>query len=131
MIILIADDDIEDQELLRDAIMGINPDIRVDTVFNGRESITYLENCKLAGLPGAVVLDYNMPIMGGSEVLDVICNDQRFDEISKFIWSTSNTKTHINECLERGANEYFVKPDNSQKLFYIASVLVKAVLERP
>jgi CheY-like chemotaxis protein len=123
-IILVADDDSEDQELLRDAIAEIDPEVRAEMVFNGREAVEYLEKCFDNDLPCAIILDYSMPQLNGAEVLAILCENPRFSAIPKFVWSTSNSKIHIDECKDNGALNYFVKPDKPDKLYS----LVKEVL---
>lgn len=124
-IILVADDDSEDQELLGEAISEIDPKAQAEMVFDGREAIEYLEKCLDKNLPCAIILDYSMPHLTGAEVLAILYKNPRFSAIPKFVWSTSNSKVYIDECKEYGALNYFIKPDNSAKLYS----LVKEVLE--
>ena len=65
-----------------------------------------------------------MPLVNGAQVLAIICKDPRFESIPKFVWSTSNSKIHISECMGNGAMNYFIKPDGPGKL----RELVKAIL---
>jgi CheY-like chemotaxis protein len=123
-IILVADDDSEDQELLGEAISEVDPEAKAEMVFNGREALEFLENCYDNELPCAIILDYNMPQLNGAEVLAILYKNPRFSSIPKFIWSTSNSKVHIEECKGNGALNYFIKPDKPEKL----NSLVKEVL---
>jgi CheY-like chemotaxis protein len=123
-IILVADDDSEDQELLGGAIAEVDAEAKAEMVFNGREAVEYLEKCFDDDLPCAIILDYSMPQLSGAEVLAILSRNPRFNSIPKFIWSTSNSKVHIDECKENGALNYFIKPDNTTKLYS----LVKEVL---
>ena len=123
-IILIADDDSEDQELLADAISEIEPRAQSEVVFDGRKAVEYLENCIDDKLPCAIILDYSMPHLNGSEVLAILNKNPRFSSIPKFIWSTSNSRVFIDECKAKGALNYFIKPDKPEKL----NSLVKEVL---
>ena len=123
-IILVADDDSEDQELLGDAISEVDPEAQAEMVFNGREAVEYLEKCFDDNLPCAIILDYSMPFLNGAEVLAILHKNPRFSAIPKFVWSTSNSKIHIDECKQKGAMNYFIKPDKPDKLYR----LVKEVL---
>jgi CheY-like chemotaxis protein len=124
-IILVADDDSEDQEMLGDAISDIDPKAKAEMVFNGREAVEYLEKCFDNDLPCAIILDYSMPHLNGAEVLAVLCKNPRFDSIPKFVWSTSSSKVYIDQCRKYGALNYFIKPDKTDKLYS----LVKEILE--
>jgi CheY-like chemotaxis protein len=123
-IILVADDDSEDQELLGEAISVVDPEAKAEMVFDGREAVEYLEKCPDNNLPCAIILDYSMPHLNGAEVLTILHKNPRFNTIPKFVWSTSNSKVFIDECKQKGALNYFIKPENSTKL----NSLVKEVL---
>src|SRR5580698_8841964 len=97
-IILVADDDSEDQELLGDAISEVDPEAKAEMVFNGKEALEYLEKRFDKDLPCAIILDYSMPHLNGAEVLAILCKNSRFSAIPKFVWSTSNSKFHIDQC---------------------------------
>ncbi len=123
-LILIADDDRDDQELLEEAFHDVDSGVKADKVWNGKEALDYLEKCTTGNMPCAILLDYSMPLMNGAQVLAVICNDSRFQSIPKFVWSTSDSKIHIRECMGNGAINYFVKPDSPGKLRDLAKEIL-------
>lgn len=114
--ILVADDDIEDVELLQEVILSKEPDVSVHSVSNGKQVMEYLASCTDESLPGLIILDYNMPELTGSEVLSQMAEQPRYRPIPKLILSTSNAHIHMKECLKNGATEYFVKPNNMREL---------------
>jgi len=116
MKILLADDDIEDLELIEDAIKKIKSTAVLDTVTNGRSVIEYLTRQPDQSLPHLMILDYNMRELKGSEVLFILCNEKRYLNIPKIILSTSNRPEHVQECIKNGATQYFVKPNNIRDL---------------
>lgn len=62
--------------------------------------------------PDLVLLDINMPIMEGTEVLDFI---YRIDpEALVVMFSTLDEKQLIIECLKKGAKDYLVKPSEPE-----------------
>jgi two-component system chemotaxis response regulator CheY len=68
-----------------------------------------LEVCK-RGLPDAILLDWNMPIMDGFEFL---CNLRRMpggDQPKVVFCTTENGIDHISRAIQAGANEYIMKP---------------------
>jgi CheY-like chemotaxis protein len=112
--ILLADDDEEDQELIRDAIIAEAPGTHVTLVGNGVQALSYLEDHEL--LPGLIVLDYKMPLLNGAETLERLCSDNRYSSIPVVVWSTSNRQEYIDICLEKGAAQFFTKPNDPQEL---------------
>jgi two-component system, chemotaxis family, chemotaxis protein CheY len=68
-----------------------------------------LEVCK-RGLPDAVLLDWNMPVMDGYEFLGHL-RRMPGGEMPKVVFcTTENGIDHIARALEAGANEYIMKP---------------------
>ena len=114
--ILLADDDLEDQEMLREAIIQDRPFTRIISVQNGREVLDYLATCAVEDLPSMIILDYKMPFFNAADILEVIGNDVRYKSIPKIVWSTSQNIEHVETCLQRGAIQYFSKPALSSEL---------------
>jgi CheY-like chemotaxis protein len=122
--ILLADDDTEDLQILEDAILYINPNAQVKYVLNGKEVINFLDNCSETELPCLIILDYNMPLMTGAQVLNLLGNHIRYQSIPKLVLSTSSTEAHKNQCMNNGAIGYFVKPDNIIELQTLAKKMI-------
>lgn len=124
ILILIADDDAEDRELIEEAILEVNPDIIFHQVHNGQEALDFLQSGNGHRLPDAILLDYSMPKLNGAQVLAKLCGEEQYTPIPKFVWSTSNMRVHISECLQHGATKYFIKPDSPAKLKAIAGEIL-------
>ena len=114
--VLIADDDMEDLELIEDAIMRQNQTVELHKFSSGKAVIDYLLNQPDDQLPCLIMLDYNMPELTGLQVLSILKSKDRFNEIPKIILSTSQTALHIHESKINGASDYFVKPNNLKEL---------------
>ena len=110
--ILVADDDEEDLELIETAITDVEPAADLHKVTNGKAVLEYLDNQPDDKLPCLIILDYNMPELNGSEVLALIYKEERYGNIPKVILSTSGAPMHVNDCISKGASEYFIKPNN-------------------
>jgi two-component system chemotaxis response regulator CheY len=68
-----------------------------------------LEVCK-RGLPDAILLDWNMPIMDGYEFLGNLRRMPGGDAPKVVFCTTENGMDHIARALDAGANEYIMKP---------------------
>ncbi len=68
-----------------------------------------LEVCK-RGLPDAILLDWNMPIMDGYEFLGNLRRMPGGDAPKVVFCTTENGIDHIAQAIEAGANEYIMKP---------------------
>jgi two-component system chemotaxis response regulator CheY len=72
-----------------------------------------LDSCK-ERLPDAVLLDWNMPVMNGIEFLRKLRTLPGGDKPVVVFCTTENDVNHIQEAMEAGANEYIMKPFDSE-----------------
>ena len=72
-----------------------------------------LDACK-ASMPDSVLLDWNMPIMSGIEFLKELRALDGGDKPIVVFCTTENDIEHIQEAIEAGANEYIMKPFDSE-----------------
>ena len=114
--ILIGEDDIDDQELLKEVFTSVDKSFVLKFLNNGKEMIEYLQALPEVHLPCLVVMDYNMPEENGAEILRRLKMDKRYSPIPKIIWSTSNSEMYRNICLDLGANDYVIKPSNVREM---------------
>ena len=68
-----------------------------------------LEACK-RGLPDAVLLDWNMPVMDGYEFLGALRRMPGGEQPKVVFCTTENEIDAISRALDAGANEYIMKP---------------------
>jgi CheY-like chemotaxis protein len=118
--ILLGEDDIDDEELLKEVFAAIDPSLVLHFANTGRAIINHLEKMKPDQLPCLIILDYNMPVLNGAEILLELKKIKRYDHIPKIIWSTSASDTYKKSCLEAGARDYVIKPSNMDGLKEVA-----------
>lgn len=71
-----------------------------------------LDHC-MSKMPDAVLLDWNMPVMNGIEFLRALRQLARGADPKVVLCTTENDLNHIQEALSAGANEYIMKPFDS------------------
>lgn len=64
-------------------------------------------------LPDAILLDWNMPVMNGIEFLRALRKLPGGDGPVVVFCTTENDLNHIQEAISSGANEYIMKPFDS------------------
>lgn len=106
--VLLVDDNPTDLELALIAFEEHGSDIHITTCNSGQEALAYLKD-PLAPLPNVVVLDLNMPIMGGLEVLEAIRRDPLLQPLTVVILSTSSDPQDIQAAYRLFASSYMVK----------------------
>jgi CheY-like chemotaxis protein len=128
--IIVADDDTDDQFMLKEAFSSLNFDKEISTVENGEELLDYLHkrgkysNASLP-VPKLILLDLNMPKIDGRQCLKLIKEHTQFCKIPIIIFSTSNNPEDIAQCYELGANSYIIKPYSYNELVEIIDVIKK------
>ncbi|NRA19453.1 MAG: response regulator [Oceanospirillaceae bacterium] len=116
MSIHMCDDDLDDQLLVSDALLEAKLGNPIDFTNNGLELLQYLrregEFSHLQGepLPGLILLDLNMPIMDGREVLNELKRDPVFKAIPVVILTTSKAEEDIAKTYNMGVNSFIIKP---------------------
>ena len=72
-----------------------------------------LEACRVA-LPDAVLLDWNMPVMDGMEFFKALRALPGGASVKVIFCTTENDMSHIAEAVGAGADEYIMKPFDSE-----------------
>lgn len=122
-VILLADDDADDQQLLTEAVQLTDPGFSLFTVSSAREAMAYLDSHRSAP-PSLIILDYNMPDNNGAEVLDMLRSLDALSEIPVLVWSTSDSSVYKRICEEKGARAYFQKPTSFRELLEITRHMI-------
>ena len=124
MYILVAEDDIDDQELLEQALHTLKPDLNIAFITNGNKFRMYLDKLEDDSLPNLILLDYNLPELNGVDILKYLGEKDRYKTIPKIVWSTSNSAIFKNQSLEFGAIDYIVKPVTMESFVTVAGCLL-------
>jgi CheY-like chemotaxis protein len=124
--ILYVDDDHDDLYLITEAFLQFADKLKVVHAFNGLEGIRALEDMKKQhSLPCLVILDINMPVMNGKEVLKHIKSSQDFKELPVVLFSTSNNPRD-QQFAEEWDADFITKPVNFQDM----ETMVKAFVSK-
>jgi len=67
-----------------------------------------------AQMPDAILLDWNMPVMNGIDFLRALRQLPGGDAPRVLFCTTENDIDHIRMAMEEGANEYIMKPFDSE-----------------
>ncbi|HLO79451.1 MAG TPA: response regulator [Chitinophagaceae bacterium] len=122
--ILIAEDDIDDQEMIHEMIIMIDPECKLEFISKGGKVMSYLESLQDGDLPNLILLDFNLPEFTGIQLLQQMGEIKRYESIPKILWSTSKYSVLRNECLQFGADDFLVKPSSLQELENLMSYVL-------
>lgn len=114
--LLLVEDSPLHQQLTRRALQATELDIELDVVSDGVEAMEYLRQRSNGDngrheQPDMILLDINMPRMGGLEVLEEIKADPELRSIPVAMLTTSEAPNDIRRAYDKGANAYLPKPD--------------------
>jgi two-component system chemotaxis response regulator CheY len=103
---------VDDSRVVRMVARKILQDLKfeVTEAADGRQA---LDACGRA-MPDVVLLDWNMPVMDGMEFLRALRRSAGGERPMVVFCTTENDIAHIRVALEAGANEYIMKPFDSE-----------------
>jgi CheY-like chemotaxis protein len=113
--ILMADDDVDDRELAREALAESRVLNDLHAVNDGAELLEFVRHegaytAENAPRPDLILLDLNMPKVDGREALAALKNDPKFRSIPVVILTTSRAEEDVVRSYDLGANSFISKP---------------------
>jgi len=108
--ILVVDDVRLDREILRKFLRKMGFYVRC--VEDGMAALEILKTESF----DLVLLDTVMPRMYGSRVLEIIRSNPRLNHMSVLMMTSIDDTDNIARCIERGADDYLIKPHNQTLL---------------
>lgn len=110
--ILIVDDQEDDVELTRISFRRAGVTVDLHHATNGREGMDYLRQRIDAGgrRPDLLLLDLNMPVMNGREMMGEILNDDALRDLPVVIFTTSSDPLDIADLYRLRCSTYVTKP---------------------
>ncbi|NIA17226.1 MAG: response regulator [Planctomycetes bacterium] len=125
MKILLIEDDPGDQKLVKTSLKNQKIANELLIVDNGENALDYLAQSKKGEcpMPDLILLDLNMPGMGGKECLRRIKEDEELDTIPIVILTTSDAEQDILESYKLHASGYVKKPVTLQGFYQVMSEL--------
>src|SRR4051812_9796913 len=90
-IVIYADDDKDDLELVQDAFAQYAQNVEVLTFMDGSSVLSFIEGMtENDTLPCLIILDINMPVMNGKEALIMIRQIKQFESVPIVLFTTSS-----------------------------------------
>lgn len=114
--ILLADDDVDDRQMVCEALRACGFSGPLHELVDGQELVDRISNrgrfadMRTYPKPGLVLLDLNMPKKGGAEALREIKADLKLRHIPVVVLSTSRAEEDIVRSYDDGADRFISKP---------------------
>ena len=126
-VILLVEDEEQDAHLFKWALAENKIAVDLHHVLDGYEALEFLRRIGPRFLdaphPDLILLDLNMPRMGGMECLTAIKQDAALCDLPVVILSTSHTERDVFASRDLGAADYFTKPMDIHQLLETVRLL--------
>lgn len=119
--VLSVEDNQPDFALLEKALNAI-PDLSLNiiNIANGQYALDFIYkkgNYSSAPTPDIIILDINLPLINGQEILKTLKNSEEYRTIPVIMFSTSDSEKDIMEAYHLYANSYITKTFDVKELF--------------
>ncbi|MBA4138236.1 MAG: two-component system response regulator [Opitutus sp.] len=114
--VLYVEDEADDVLFMQAAFRRIGLSALLHAVMDGQQAIAYLAGEGAFGdrsrhpLPAVVLLDLNLPVQSGFEVLAWIRRQPQFRQLPVIVFSSSGRTEDRHRAAELGATDYALKP---------------------
>jgi CheY-like chemotaxis protein len=115
--ILYIEDNVSNIELVEQILLAHCSNIRLISNMNGNEAVRMAHEYS----PDLILLDLNLPDMHGSEVFDLLKNDEVTRKIPVVIISADATTKQLERLKLKGAEEYLTKPLDVKELLKVVN----------
>lgn len=113
--IMLVEDEEVDAIYFKNALVKECPDLEIEIFADGEMAIEFLQEISNEGirpLPNLVLLDLNLPLQSGFEVLEEIRGDPKLMSVPIVIVSTSSSARDIQKAYRMKVNAFVKKPDD-------------------
>lgn len=127
--ILLIEDDIDDIELLQIALTDNKINYRMDTIMEGSKVQDYIDNCSV--LPSIIVMDFNLPKVHGREILTLIKNSSKLNQVPLIVLTTSAAREDAEFAMQKGAQHFITKPSTIKHFNETVATILKTATANP
>ena len=126
--ILVVEDDLDDILLLETALSDNKVIYKMRVITQGDKLMPHLENSD--SFPDIIILDFNLPVKHGKDILKEIFTNDRFNQIPIVVLTTSSAKEDMRYAYEMGAKSFVTKPTSvagfNELVYIIRAVMVQS-----
>lgn len=127
--ILLVEDDAADAALMLRTLEDCSPPSRAMVVRNGEDAFEYLlnndENGKRRPPPDLILLDWNLPGLGGAEVLERLRSEPRTRWLPVVVISGGASRAGHSDAYRLGANSFVVKSVDAEQFEETLELIVR------
>jgi CheY-like chemotaxis protein len=106
--VLLVEDNLIEVMKMRRTVSLLDLKHNIIVANNGEDALQHLED--KSKFPDLILLDLNMPKVGGIEFLAILKNNDDIKHIPTVILTTSDNQKDLEECYRLGVSGYVLKP---------------------
>ncbi len=126
--ILLVEDNAADIYLFRQALQLAGLTFELTVIQDGDEALTFAQSdparCAI-GMPDLLVLDLNLPKVGGYQVLEAVRQNPALFHLAVVIVTSSEASRDYEKCAALGVNRYIPKPLELDEFLRIGEIVKK------
>ncbi len=127
--IVMVDDDRDDLFLTEVSFRKANFPVSFTGLDSAQDLFNYIKDSGIGSID-VLLLDLNMPVMGGLETLEMLQDYPHFDDLNVYMFSTSSAKHDRKACLDAGAKGYLYKPSGLSSMTQFVRVISECLKQQ-
>lgn len=121
---VVVEDSQTDVFLVRASLEAHRLDVELEIIPDGEKAIAFLHSLEYGGeCPSLMLLDLNLPRIGGLEVLSQVRANKRCGDIPVIIMTSSDAEKDRRESAALRATGYFRKPSGYEAFLKLGEVI--------
>jgi len=129
---LLVEDNAADIYLFQQALVRAGLTFDLTVIKDGGDALAFAKsdgkNCE-SRVPDLVVLDLNLPKIGGCEVLEALRQNADLSNLTVAVMTSSEASRDYEKCVELGVSRYITKPLELEDFLRIGEVVKQVLLE--
>lgn len=126
------EDNAADIYLFQQALVRAGLTFDLTVIKDGGDALAFAKsdgkNCE-SRVPDLVVLDLNLPKIGGCEVLEALRQNADLSNLTVAVMTSSEASRDYEKCVELGVSRYITKPLELEDFLRIGEVVKQVLLE--
>ena len=128
--VFLVDDDLDDLELLTEAFKLAEHTSTVEWFTSPQKLLLDLKTISLSHIPDIIIMDHQMPLVDGSELIDYLRHDINLYKTTLAVYSTSVQENKIEELLSSGLDFFLTKGTSFDKIQEHVTMFYKAIVQK-
>lgn len=131
--IVLVEDNAADIYLFRQAMEGTGLNFELTVIEDGAEALAFAMrdgNYAESPVPDLVVLDLNLPKIGGCEVLEALRQNRELSNLSVAVLTSSTALRDNEKCKQLGVARYITKAPDLEEFLRLGEIVKQILLER-